>query len=238
MKDSPITRYFYINDSLISTKATHKDLGLIASADLSWSIHYQYLASRAYRTLTFKSANSIKAKRMLYLTLIRTQLLYCSQVWRPHLIKDIVLLKKIQRRATKFILVDYTSDYKTRLLALDMLPLMAELEINDIMFDIRNLNKTGDHFNITSYVSFSQGTTRSGIHSKMCHTRSRTSLAHHLYFNKLPRLWNSQPPFDLRESPKSLELTGSDRKLVQHRNQSFGHRQVIRFSYEPPTQFN
>ena len=42
----------------------------------------------------------------------------------PYLIKDTLILEKIQRQATKFILSDYVSDYKTRLLKLDLLPLM------------------------------------------------------------------------------------------------------------------
>ena len=52
------------------------------------------------------------------------QLTYCSQLWNPYLIKDTVIPEKIQRQATKFILSDYVSDYKTRLLKLDLLPLM------------------------------------------------------------------------------------------------------------------
>jgi len=34
------------------------------------------------------------------------------------MIKDTIILEKVQRRATKFILADYVSDYKTRLLRL------------------------------------------------------------------------------------------------------------------------
>jgi len=44
--------------------------------------------------------------------------MYCSPVWRPHLMKDINNLELLQRRATKYILNDYASDYKTRLVKL------------------------------------------------------------------------------------------------------------------------
>ena len=47
-----------------------------------------------------------------------TQLPYCSQLWNPYMIKDTIIL---QRQATKFILADYDSDYKTRLLQLGIL---------------------------------------------------------------------------------------------------------------------
>jgi len=39
----------------------------------------------------------------LYKSLVRSHLDYCVQAWRPHLIKDVQVLKKVQRRATRFI---------------------------------------------------------------------------------------------------------------------------------------
>ncbi len=61
---------------------------------------------------------------------------YCSPIWRPTLVKDIMALERIQRRATKFILSDYSSTYKSRLRSLNLLPLMYQLELNDILFFI------------------------------------------------------------------------------------------------------
>ena len=43
-------------------------------------------------------------KKSLYLSLIRYKLTYCSPVWRHHLIRDIVLIERVQRRTTNFIL--------------------------------------------------------------------------------------------------------------------------------------
>ena len=48
------------------------------------------------------------------------------------MIKDTLTLEKFQRQATKFTLNDYESDYKTRLLKLDLLPLMYILDFYDI----------------------------------------------------------------------------------------------------------
>ena len=80
-----------------------------------------YIISKAYRQLglirlTFSISVSVKAKMMLYLSLVRSQLTYCSPLWTPQfIIKDIVALEKVQRRATKYILNDYSSNYKARL---------------------------------------------------------------------------------------------------------------------------
>jgi len=48
--------------------------------------------------------------------------------------KYTAILERVQRQATKFILRDYNSDYRTRLLKLDLLPLMYLLDFCDIGF--------------------------------------------------------------------------------------------------------
>lgn len=123
---------YSINHSFITTS---DHLGVIMSADLSWSKHHHHIISKAYASLglirhTFHSSS----KRQLYLSLVRSQLTYSSPVWRPHLIKDMISIERVQRRATKYnILGDYTSDYKSRLSSLH-LPLMYFLELCDILF--------------------------------------------------------------------------------------------------------
>ena len=69
-------------------------------------------------------------KKKLYLSLIR----YCSQIWRPFLRKDILFIEKIQRRATKYILNDYNSSYKSCLIQLKLLPLLYLFDFNDLIF--------------------------------------------------------------------------------------------------------
>ena len=38
---------------------------------------------------------SIEIKKFLYLCVVRSQLTYCSQLWTPRLIKDIILLERV-----------------------------------------------------------------------------------------------------------------------------------------------
>lgn len=78
----------------------------------------------------------------------------CSPIWRPRFIKDILLLERIQRQATKFILLDYTSDYKLRLPRLNLLPLMHHYEYSDILFFLKSPKHPPTNFNILEYVSF------------------------------------------------------------------------------------
>ena len=142
--DPSLKQTYYVNNCPVATKTHHKDLGIIMSTDLSWRNHYDYLLSKAYKTLgllrrTLARSMSIHTKKVLYYSLIRSMLTYCSPIWHPQHLKDIQSIENVQRRATKFILHDYISCYKSRLLTLRMLPLMMQLEMNDIMFFITSI---------------------------------------------------------------------------------------------------
>ena len=144
-------------------------------------------------------------KKQLYISLVRSQLLYCSQVWRPCLIQDILLLERVQRRATKYILNDYTSSYRTRLLKLSMLPLMYIFELNDLLFFIKSMKNPSPHFDITKWIHLNTNVTRSSTHLKLVHNRTKYNSSHHFYFNRLPRLWNSLPPINLELSTETIK---------------------------------
>ena len=111
---------------------------------MSLSNHYDYISAKAYKTLglicrSFHHTSSIPTKRALYMSIIRPQILYGSQIWRPHLIKSITKIENIQRRASNFILNDFLSNYKSRLTSLHILSLMLSMELNDIIFMVRCL---------------------------------------------------------------------------------------------------
>ena len=62
--------------------------------------------------------------------------------------KDILNIERVQRRATKYVLNDYASDYKTRLLKLKLLPLMYFFELQDITFVVKSLKFPTNNFNV------------------------------------------------------------------------------------------
>ena len=133
---------------------------------------------------------------------MRSKLSYCSQVWCPHLIKDIKLIERIQRKATKFILNDFHSSYRDRLLALKLLPLSLWFEYLDILFLIKCIQDptSANHFDIFRFMQFlpSSRSTRSSVHAKLQCTISLSSNSHinFIYFNRVVRLWNALPEID------------------------------------------
>ena len=79
------------------------------------------------RSVGFNSP--IDVKRQLYLAHVRSILEYCSPMWSPTHVKDIV-----KRQASKFILNNYVSPYHKRCTELSSLPLCFCQEIIDLCF--------------------------------------------------------------------------------------------------------
>ena len=207
----PQTKYL-INGLAILPCKQQKDLGILVSSDLSWSDQVSRITSKAYKILrllcrTFTSQNNINTKKKLYIALVRSHCTYASQIWRPMLLKDLYPIEHIQRRATKYILNDYTSDYRSRLIMLNLLPMSMLFELNDICFFVRSLQlcESPNHsFNISRYTSFSPNNTRSGTYKKLVQPPITHNRDKHFYFNRLPHLWNSLPPIDLSLSLVSI----------------------------------
>jgi len=62
----------------------------------------------------------------LYQSLVRPKLEYCVQAWRPYLRKDIDLLERVQKRATRLMIKDRNLSYSERLNRLNIRPTTLE----------------------------------------------------------------------------------------------------------------
>ena len=145
-------------------KTETKDLGITFNTYLHWDQHCKNITSRVYKCLYLLkptiNTHATASKKLLYISLVRSQLIYCSQLWRPYLLKDIIILERIQRRATKFILNDYQSSYRFRLVKLYLLSLMYLFELYDIIFVIKSLKNPTIPFNIYNYIQFHSSSSR------------------------------------------------------------------------------
>ena len=149
--------------------------------------HIRCISSRAYRFLglirrSFSMGLDPISKRTLYISFVRSQLTYCSQIWRPHLLKDIISL---------------------------------------------------EHICIHSYITFPNSSTRSTTHLKLKHSLVKSNTIDHFYFNRLPRLWNSLPTFNL-----DLPISTIKKKLLRffwdHFNTHFQCNNPCTFHYVCP----
>ena len=107
-----------LDGALLKELSEEKDLGVIVQNDLKVNKQCIKAANSANRMLGMIKRNFVcKDKDVimpLYKTLVRPHLDYCVQAWRPHLVKDVTRLEKIQRRATKMIRGCEKLDYEGR----------------------------------------------------------------------------------------------------------------------------
>ena len=84
-----------------------KDLGVTMNADMKVSEQCRIAASKGNQVLGMIRINVAYKENSLivplYNAIVRPHLEYCIQAWSPYLRKDIDMLEKIQRRATKLI---------------------------------------------------------------------------------------------------------------------------------------
>ena len=89
----------------LSVAKKEKDLGVIIMNDVEVGKQCITAAKKGnqilgmiYRTFEYKNKEIIL---QLYKSLVRSHLDYCIQAWRPYLCKDVEILEKVQRRATR-----------------------------------------------------------------------------------------------------------------------------------------
>jgi len=88
-----LTTAYSIGSNPISRIDTHSDLGIMISSNLSWEAHYNSIISKAYKMLgllhrSFTSNIHVEAKKRLHISMVRSQLLFCSVLWKPHLLNN------------------------------------------------------------------------------------------------------------------------------------------------------
>ena len=146
------------------------------------------------RAVGYDSPDSVK--HQLYLSHARSVLENCSPVWSPYLVTEIAALEKVQRRATKFILNDFSDiSYRDRCINLSLLPLSFRREIHDLCFLFNCIHgKVNCNFsNFINLVDTSTGlrSAQKGILLKIpC---VKTTIFFNSYFNRIGKTLNISP---------------------------------------------
>ena len=74
---------YSLNDVILTRENTHNDLGIVLTSDLKWRDHYKSIMAKSYKIIgllrrVFSSVHCHQAKKVLYISLVRSILLYCS----------------------------------------------------------------------------------------------------------------------------------------------------------------
>ena len=196
--DEYVSDYFMLdkdNISKIDTSHCERDLGVFINDNLkpddhikTVSIKANYVLSSIRRSFTYIDKDIFIP---LYKSLIRPILEYGSPVWNPYLIKDIVNLEKIQRRATKIVPECKDLSYTERLNFIGLPTLLYRRARQDLIQTYLILQDSKQTFFTLSTDSRTRGHLKKILKTE-CYNRNAR-----LYFftQRIINVWNSLPDY-------------------------------------------
>ena len=145
INELPFCKYPYtLRQKILDYTSGERDLGILINERLDWHQHHDYLLKKSYQMLgmTKRTCHFVfdrSKKRMLYLTLMRSNFEHCSTIWRPVTVVDIRKFEALQKRAIKWINCEEAHSYSDEIYAIrcrqvDILPLQLHFELNDLVF--------------------------------------------------------------------------------------------------------
>jgi hypothetical protein len=196
------TKYEMDNKEIKETNE-EKDLGVIVCQNLKVAKQCGQAAKKGYQILGLISrAFTSKTKFIitrLYKSLVRPHLDYCIQAWRPYLDKNIEVLERVQRRATRMIDECKDLDYNERLIIAGLTTLETRrlrADLIEVFKIVKGMDKVNEQclFNRCSgrpnYHNTS--TTRGNVY-KLLKKRVRLDVAKYNFGNRVVNEWNKLP---------------------------------------------
>ena len=182
------------NKILIETRE-EKDLGVWITNDLKPEKQVIAASQRAMTVLrSVKRAFvrfDIETFSIIYTTYIRPHLEYCIQAWAPYYAKDILLLEKVQRRATKLVwgLKDLSYEETLKLFSLEERRLRGDL--------IQTFKLLTGKENVDYEILFNRSTNHLRGHSFKLSKSQCNKLCRRRFFSQrvIDIIWNSLSEF-------------------------------------------
>lgn len=199
---NPIDYVYRMNGIALDKVVSFKDLGVTVDPKLSFKDHLKNITCVTNkvcgvikRSIGFNAPMSVKLQ--LYISLCRSKLENCTQLWSPQSKCDVLYVESVQRKMSKYITNYIDLSYTERCFVLKILPLSFRREIADLVF----LYKCIYHIIDVDFSDVLQFYT----HNNSSHTRSntvntllkvhptRTESFKLSYFNRAIFLWNALP---------------------------------------------
>ena len=184
---------YTMNNNILSTGASIKDLGVTFVDNLSFDDHISKITSTANSRLgiirnTFHQIDC-EGFLILYKSNVRPLLEFGMPVWSPFLRKHDKQIEQIQRRATKLIKGCEDLSYSGRLRKLKLPTLLYRRRRCD-MLQVFRIVKNIDHISSDSMFNFNIGITRKNHIYKMDKPRANCSIKKHSFSHRVINDWN------------------------------------------------
>ncbi len=199
-KKSPLIYPYKLGNQQLQFSDVEVDLGITISSKLLWNGQVNKVRSKANQMLGLVRRSTMEitdtnARKLLYLSLVRSNFSYASQAWCPQSVKLIEDIEKVQRRATKYILkLGFVTNvsYTARLLQLDLLPVSYWHEYLDLVFLYKIINHLTYIDQSTLPIIARSGITRSETNNliRFVIPYAKTVTYQSSYFIRACKTWN------------------------------------------------
>ena len=193
-KDNPQHKYT-MDGSDLFTDTEEKDVGVLFDSSLTFRKHIRNMVAKANSRIGMIKRSfsmlSIQNFKLLYKSLVRPILEYCSSIWFPLYKGDVQEIEKVQRRATKLVKQIRNMDYPDRLKALKLTTLTYRRKRTDVLQVYRIINKI-DNLNFEDFFKRNEMNTR-GHDWKLVKPWAGSKLRQNTFSYRVINDWNSLP---------------------------------------------